>query len=319
VTPRFALAGLLSLAALGIWPEWLPNLGDLPHWGQEWELADLEQSLDVHPPVEVERWLYNPRERTALGLERLHAEGAEGIDSGEAADRALAAFEAAARLAPKDRRVLFNTGTARLLADHGDAVAALEAVVAPPAGTAPHPATVPVLPPLPPEELQRAWYNLGAARLARGDAAGAVDGYEEALRLDPSDTDTKHNLEVALRRLEEERRRLLPPRESPGGKRPGEEDESDESGGTEPEERSGEDEERGGRDPEGGDRDAENRPEEGPVFGRRSLEGFDDQADLTAAQAAALLEAVENLERRERRIEAAREAARAGAEEEEDW
>ena len=315
MTPRFALAGLLSLAALGLWPDWLPSLDDLPDWGQEWELADLEQSLDVHPPVEVERWLYNPRERTALGLERLHAEDA---DPEEAADRALAAFEAAARLAPEDRRVLLNTGTARLLADHGDAVAALEAAVAPPAGTAPHLATVPVLPPLPPEELQRAWYNLGAARLAGGDAAGAVDAYEDALRLDPSDTDAKHNLEVALRRLEEERRRLLPPRESPGGDRPGEEDESDESGGSEPEERSGEDEERGGRDPEDGDRDAESRPDEGPVFGRRPLEGFDDQADLTAAQAAALLEAVENLERRERRIEAAREAARAGAEEE-DW
>lgn len=315
MTPRFALAGLLSLAALGLWPDWLPSLGDLPHWGQEWELADLEQSLDVHPPVEVERWLYNPRERTALGLERLHAQNA---DPDRAADRALGAFEAAARLAPEDRRVLFNTGTARLLADHGDAVAALEAAVAAPAGTASHPATVPVLPPLPPEELQRAWYNLGAARLARDHAAGAVDAYEEALRLDPSDVDAKHNLEVALRRLEEERRRLLPPRESPGGDRPGEEDESDESGGTEPEERSGEDEERGGRDPEGGDRDAESRPDEGPVFGRRPLEGFDDQADLTAAQAAALLEAVENLERRERRIEAAREAAKAGAEEE-DW
>jgi hypothetical protein len=73
VTPRFALVGLLSLAALGIWPEWLPGW---PDWGQEWELADLEQSLDVHPPVEVERWLYNPRQRTALGLEQLHAEGA---------------------------------------------------------------------------------------------------------------------------------------------------------------------------------------------------------------------------------------------------
>jgi tetratricopeptide (TPR) repeat protein len=317
VTPRFALVGLLSLAALGIWPEWLPGW---PDWGQEWELADLEQSLDVHPPVEVERWLYNPRQRTALGLEQLHAEGAEGVDPNQAADRAadraLGAFEAAARLAPDDRRVLFNTGTARLLADHGDAVAALEAAVAQPAGTA---AGVPVPPPLPRAGLQRAWYNLGGARLADDDAAGAVDAYEEALRLDPSDADAKHNLEVALRRLDEARRRLLPPRESPGGQRPGEEDESDESGGTEPDERSGEDdEERGGRDPEGGDRDAESRMEEGPVFGRRPLQGFDDQADLTAAQAAALLEAVENLERRERRLQATREAARAGAEEE-DW
>lgn len=309
MTPRFLAIGALSLAALVSWPDWLPNPAE---WGQEWELADLEQSLDVHPPVGVERWLYNPRQRTALGLERLNAEAA---DPDEAADRALAAFEAAARLAPEDRRVLFNVGTVRLLADHGHAVAALEAVVGPPAGSAPG---SPILPALPEAELQRAWYNLGGARLAADDAAGAVDAYEEALRRDPSDADAKHNLEVALRRLEEERRRLLPPRDSPGGDRPGEDDESSESGGTEPDPRTGEDDEEGGRDPAEGEREADSRPSDAAAFGRRPLAGFREQADLTAAQAAALLEAVENLERRERHIEAARSAARAGAEEE-DW
>src|SRR5690606_24909094 len=93
-----ALAGLVSLFALSAvaaWPDWLPDLPDRPEWGQDWELADLEHSLALHPPVEVERWLYNPRERTARGLERMEGQGP---------DAALSAFEAAARLAPGDRR-----------------------------------------------------------------------------------------------------------------------------------------------------------------------------------------------------------------------
>lgn len=294
------LAGLVSLFALSAvaaWPDWLPDLPETPDWGQDWELADLEHSLALHPPVEVERWLYNPRERTAQGLERLELRGP---------DEALAAFEAAARLAPGDRRVLYNSGTARLLADHGDAVEALERAVADEGERA-----------LPSRALQAAWYNLGTARLAAGEAAGAIAAFEEALRLEPSDADAKHNLEVALRRLEEERRKLLPPRESPGGERPGEDEDAGESGGTEPDEQSGDDE-RGGREPEGGEREAESQPDDDAAFGRRPLQGFEEQSDLTAAQAAALLEAVENLERRERLIEAARSAAQAGAEEE-DW
>lgn len=297
VRPALALSALVSLStlgAVGVWPDWLP---ELPDWGQDWELADLEHSLALHPPVEVERWLYNPRERTARGLARMERGGP---------DAALAAFEAAARLAPEDRRVLFNTGTARLLADHGDAVEALERAVADEGAPA-----------LPPRTLQAAWYNLGTARLAAGEAAGAVAAFEEALRREPSDADAKYNLEVALRRLEEERRKLLPPRESPGGKRPGEDEDAGESGGTEPDERSGDDD-RGAREPEGGEREAESQPDDGAAFGRRPLQGFEEQSDLTAAQAAALLEAVENLERRERLIEAARAAAQAGAEEE-DW
>ena len=292
------LLSLSALGALGAWPDWLP---DLPEWGQEWELADLEQSLELHPPVEVERWLYNPRERTARGIERLERLGP---------DPALAAFEAAARLAPGDRRVLFNTGTARLLADHGDAVGALESAVAAD-GRADGPR------PLPPAVLQASWYNLGTAKLAADDAAGAVAAFEEALRREPSDADAKHNLEVALRRLEEERRKLLPPRETPGGERPGEDEDAGESGGAEPDARRGDDDQ-GAREPEGGEREADTRPDDGSAFGRRPIEGFEEQSDLTAAQAAALLDAVENLERRERQIEAARAAAQAGAEEE-DW
>jgi len=283
-----ALAGLAAalLAPFGL---------DL---GEDWTLSDLRQLLDLHPPAAVERWLYNSRERTARGLGLLEAGDPEA---------ALEALETAGRLAPDDSRVLFNLGTGRLLADHGDAVGALEAALGLGEGAVA----------LPPALRQRAFYNLGGARLAADDPAGAVSAYEEALRLDPSDADAKHNLELALRRLEEQRLRLRSPEEAPGGDRPGEEAPSDETGGTDPEAPPEEGDE-GGREPGSEGPEADTRPSDGASFGARLLPGFEEQADLTAAQAAALLEAVEHLERRQRRAEAVRAAKRA-ATAEEDW
>lgn len=272
---------------------------DWPEWGERIELDDLRHALEVHPPVEVERWLYNPRQRTGRGLDRLAAQGPAA---------ALADFEAAGRLAPADREVLLNLGTARLLADHGDAVTALERAVA---------STAPGGRPLPPETLQRGWYNLGNARLADGDPAGAVAAFQEALRRDPADADAKFNLELALRRLEEQRLRVRPPRETPGGRRPGEEERSDEPGGSDPE-TTPEDDRDSSRDPDREGAEADTPPRGGEASARRSLAGFEEQRDLSAVQAAALLDAVENLERRQRRLEAAR-AARAAGTTEEDW
>jgi tetratricopeptide (TPR) repeat protein len=276
--------------------------------GERWELDDLRRLLDIHPPAAVERWLYNPRERTARGLALLEA--------GEPA-AALGALEAAGRIAPDDPRVLFNLGTGRLLADHGDAVGALERALRLEEGLEEGAEGAAEGDGLPPELRQRAFYNLGGAHLAAGDPAGAVAAYEEALRLEPSDEDAKHNLEVALRRLEETRLRLRSPQEAPGGRRPGEEAPSDEAGGTDPETPPDE-EGSGGRDPGAEGPEADTRPSEGTTYGRRPLAGFDEQADLSAVQAAALLEAVEHLERRQRRQEALRAARRAGATEE-DW
>lgn len=306
MSDRFAaiVVGLITLAGpLGL---------DL---GEDWTLSDVRHWLDLHPPAAVERWLYNPRERTARGLGRLHA--------GDP-DAALELLETAGRLDPDDPRVLYNLGTGRLLADHGDAVRALEGALrihrneggegsAGDGGEGPAEGSED----LAPELRQRAFYNLGNARLADGDHAGAVAAYEEALRLDPSHREAKFNLELALRRLEEERLRLRPPREAPGGRRPGEEEPSEEGGGTGP--GAGPDEERtGGREERERGPEAETEPREGAPFGRRPLAGFEEQADLTAAQAAALLEAVEHLERRQRHTAAAR-AARTAAAQEEDW
>ena len=40
-------------------------------------------------------------------------------------------------------------------------------------------------------------YNLGNAQFKVGDLTGAIDTYQQALRLDPQDTDAQHNLALA--------------------------------------------------------------------------------------------------------------------------
>ncbi len=50
-------------------------------------------------------------------------------------------------------------------------------------------------------------YNLGNALLKSGQFDKAIDAYRAALRLDPSDVDAKHNLELAMRKKEEAERK----------------------------------------------------------------------------------------------------------------
>lgn len=47
------------------------------------------------------------------------------------------------------------------------------------------------------------YYNLGNAQAKLNDIEGAIQSYKSALRLNPTDVDTKYNLELALERLEQ--------------------------------------------------------------------------------------------------------------------
>lgn len=55
-----------------------------------------------------------------------------------------------------------------------------------------------------PDLAAQAWYNLGNAYFDAEQWPPAIAAYQEALRLTPSDQDAKHNLELALQKLEEQ-------------------------------------------------------------------------------------------------------------------
>lgn len=265
-------------------------------------VAALPWPLELAIPDWVDRYRYNPRERSEAAVE------AYGEEDWEAA---VEAAETALRVAPErttedgevvaDPRLAYNAGTAHLAAGgERDAVTLLEQAAA---------AAEPGLAPA-------AHYNLGNARLAAGDTAGAVEAFKSTLRLRPDDGAAKHNLEVALRRLEEERKlQMGSSQETPGGDRRGEREEGDRGGADDAADRDqqeGEQQQEPGAPPQEGEEQRPDSPEPEP------LPRFEDQPDMTAEQAAALLEAVENLERRQRQEEAAERARRSGRGEK-DW
>lgn len=55
-----------------------------------------------------------------------------------------------------------------------------------------------------PELAAQTWYNLGNAYFDAQQWPPAIQAYQEALRLRPGDEDAKHNLELALQKLQEQ-------------------------------------------------------------------------------------------------------------------
>lgn len=210
----------------------------------------------------VESLLYNPRERTLAGL--------DALERGDF-PAAVEAFEVAARLSD-DPATRFNLGTARLFAGRGDAVGALTAVARSDSELAP-----------------RAFYNLGTSLLDAGELGAAIEALEESLRRAPDFRDAKVNLEIALRRVEPPE-----PEEGEDGDEQEDGDQGEQDGAPPPPSDDGEAE----PDQSG---DGEQSPSEQQREKESPLPQFRDLEDMTAEEAAAILEAVENLEREERR------------------
>jgi tetratricopeptide (TPR) repeat protein len=246
-----------------------------------------------HLPAAVERWLWNPRERTDQAI--------EAARKGEA-DRAAKLADTALRLAEDDPLVRFNDGTAQLAAGHERRAVPLLEQAAREAR---------------PELVPAAHYNLGNARLAAGDAAGAVEAYKTALRAEPGNADAKFNLEIAWREKERQRSGLGAPRQGSRGQRRDQDDPSRRPGAGNP---SGSERPQDADDPgqsqerqgQGGEQERAGAPSQGPG-GNRPLQRYQDQPDMNAREAASLLAAVENLERQQRREEATRRARQVSA------
>jgi len=290
-----ALGALLALAAARA-PE--PSASAAPPAQRQSPPAASAATEESRVP---ERLLWNARERTAKAIDELR---------GEQAGAAVSDFDRARRLRPDDPRTAFNAGTARIGSDPAAAAGLLEPV----ARTAP-------------EALSSdAWYNLGNARLAAGDPGAALDAYVESLRRAPARVDAKHNLELARRALAEQQRQQEQRQGQQGdaGDRqqqgqaggPGQRD-PDRSGEQQHPEsgKDGDDAERQNPAPQQNGAPGQPGPQEDA---KRQLPQFHDLPDMSAEQAAAILQAVDNLEKRQRR-EKALQAAAARADVEIDW
>jgi hypothetical protein len=313
----------------------LPSLPSLPGPVQrianaQRELHALSKALSLlhpHLPAWLERCLYNPRERTAAAI--------AGVERGDG-KAAVAAADTAQRLAPGDPLTSFNAGSARLTAASAGSAsgagksdaAGIDRQLAREA----EPLLEQAVKAAGPDLAVPASYNLGNARLAAGDFAGAVEAYKQALRTAPGSADAKYNLELAWREQQRQQRaqRALGPRGGGGRPREGQSQETAGQGGSgaaggspQPSPRA----DQRGPSPQQGQRQGQSgqaqtaeglRGQPSPLSGRRPLTGYQDQPEMSASEAAAVLEAVQNLERQQRRQAAAR-LARQRAANGEDW
>ncbi len=255
----------------------------------------------------LEPYRFNARERTARAL--------AAWEQGRSQE-AVAPLDSALRLRPGDPLVEYNAGTAHLGAKQSDAGDLLEqAAKHAPAGLAPD-----------------VFYNLGNARLEAKDAAAAVEAYKSALRLQPELPNAKRNLELALRMLAEQKKQQEQQKKDQQKK---DQQEKNQQGQDQQQKGAPDEQQKQGREqqsPQGRNPDPQHPdpgqkpPEPGQGDPRqggepqkdRPLPQFQDQKDMTAEQAAAILQAVENLERQQRRDQA-RALARAKTSVEKDW
>lgn len=201
-----------------------------------------------------------------------------------APEDAVEPLDTALMLDPENPVSRYNAGTARLVLGDGGARALLQSAAERAADSG---------------LLSRVHYNLGNVKLAERDYRSAIESYQDALRQDPGLHAAKFNLELARRALEEQQ------------SQPSADDQEEEQEEQE-EEQSQEPEPPPRQDQEGEGDEGEREKVQSP------LPQFRDLPDMTAEEAAAILEAVENMERARRR-EDAMEAARANVRGKKDW
>ncbi|HZF07634.1 MAG TPA: tetratricopeptide repeat protein [Thermoanaerobaculia bacterium] len=246
-------------------------------------------------PASIERWLWNPRAETNAAI-------ADAQQKDKASrERAVREADTAVRLAPDDSLVQYDAGTVHLTAgDPRGAAGLLDRAAKGLAHAGPDLAAA-------------ASYNQGNAQLADSHFDPAIAAYRQALRADPANANAKWNLELALRQRQDQMQMKGPngsrggsgggntPSPSPGNEQPGKKDEGTPDPGKSQQPAGGE-ANRGG---------AQGQPQPRP--GDQPLPQFKNQPDMSAAEAAALLESVENLERQQRRAQAAQRAQRRAA------
>jgi len=161
----------------------------------------------------------------------------------------------------------------------------------------------------------RAFFDLGAASLLGGDVETAIEAFREVLRLDPTDEDARHDLELAMAVRNQQQE--IQESESQ------EQSEEDQEGGEQQEGQEGQEGESQEQQSEEGQEGQEGQSEEGPSGGSQQEgeegeegaeteqgeesdpgegaqadsggEASEEEGELTAEQAAALQEALEGM------------------------
>ena len=258
-------------------------------------------------PAWMEKLLWNPEERTA-----------RAVDAAEDGTVPLEPLETALRLVPEDPVAQYNAGTARIQAG-GDAEAPLTQAAEAGEG----------------DLVPSAHYNLGNARLKAQDFEGAIESYKNALRHASNFEDAKWNLELARRLLEQQQQQEQDQQQNQDEQ--GEQDEQEDQDQQDQEQQQdGEQEQQdqdqnqdqqeqqqGGdeeqqQDQQQGEQPPEGTPQDQQQQEQSPLPQFSDLPDMTAEEAAAILEAIENMER-ERRQKEAEERARVTVRGKKDW
>ena len=275
-------------------------------------------------PSWMDRWLFNAEERTQRGSQSLAAK-----DFSQAA----ASMDTAMRLAPDDATAKFNAGTARLPIAPEEGRQLLEA-----AGEQAQDRELKSL----------AHYNAGSSLLEAGEFQPAIDSFKKALRQNPEFEDAKFNLELAQKRLKEQQEQDQQSQDQQNQDQNQDQEQQDQNQ-DQNQDQQNQDQNQDQQDQQEQDQDQEqqeqnqdqqnqdqqdqqeqqdqeqeqdqerqegqgqeNQPQQSP------LPDFKDLPDMTAEEAAAILEAIENMEREQRRQEAL-EAAKAGARGKKDW
>jgi Ca-activated chloride channel homolog len=260
-------------------------------------------------PTWAERLLWNAEERTRRGLKASQA---------GKVDEAVERLDSAARLS-ENPTADYNAGTAHLLAGRNDAPQLLEkaAQVAPTGALA-----------------ARSNYNLGNARFKAEDWQGAVESYKAALRQEPGFEDAKYNLELAMRKLQEQQQGQKDSKDQKDQKDQKDEQKQDQQKQDEQkqdqqkqdqqkqDQQNQDQQKQDQQNQQKQDQEQQDPQKQDPAQQQPEKEGplpqFKDLPDMNAEQAAAILEAIENLEREQRR-EAAEKAVRVNARGKKDW
>ncbi len=138
---------------------------------------------------------------------------------------------------------------------------------------------------------KNSWYNKGNALFGMGAYRDSANAFIEALKLDSSDKDAKHNLELALMKLkEEERQKQQSGKEKPGeAKQPADNSQNQPAPGSEDRQKQSS---RGG---------AQQRKEQKEAPKRETTQTPDRKGAVGSERALQILDAIQNQERDEQR------------------